>query len=297
MIYIISGKELWEWRKEAISASVKVNISPSELDWLLKEVADLDSLSLRLESFKNKPEIKLNLPFVELKKLWHRRVGEKVPVQYLLGTTHWRNFSLKVSPAVLIPRPETEQIIDIVLAETSGGRYYQGNWADLGTGSGALAIGLADILTKSTIYAVDYSPEALSMAKTNAEKLGFSEKIKFYQGSWFEPLAALQGKLAGMVSNPPYIPGGMIVDLQPEVALHEPHLALAGGEDGLDCIRHLINSAPKYLQKGGIWLIEMMAGQAETVAKLLELQGSYKQISIIKDLAGVERFALAYIKD
>ncbi|MCT7948382.1 peptide chain release factor N(5)-glutamine methyltransferase [Ancylothrix sp. C2] len=297
MTHIISGRELWQWRNQAVAASLKANISASELNWLLKEIAGLDSLSLRLESFKNQPEIKLSLPFFELNQLWQRRLIEKVPVQYLLGITHWRNFSLTVSEAVLIPRPETEQIIDIVLAETSGGINFQGNWADLGTGSGAIAIGLAESLTKSTIHAIDYSPEALSIAKTNAEKLGFAERIKFYQGSWFEPLAELQGKLSGIVSNPPYIPAGMIPDLQPEVALHEPHLALAGGEDGLDCIRHLINTAPKYLQNGGIWLIEMMAGQADTVAKLLHSQGNYQRISIIKDLAGVERFALAYIGD
>ena len=96
-----------------------------------------------------------------------------------------------------------------------------------------------------------------------------------------------------MVSNPPYIPTALIAQLQPEVAQHEPHLALDGGTDGLDCIRHLIATAPDYLRPGGIWLIEMMAGQAETVKHLLQERGSYERIQIFPDLAGIERFALA----
>lgn len=297
MSNIISGIELWQWRNQAQAASIEANIPPTELDWLLREIAGLDRLSLRLESFKNQSEIQLFIPFSELCQLWHRRLKEKVPVQYLIGYTHWRNFCLTVSSAVLIPRPETEEIIDIAKAAISDFSQQQGSWADLGTGSGAIAIGLADVLTKATIYAVDYSQEALTIAKTNAAKLGFAERIKFYQGSWFEPLGELQGKLTAIVSNPPYIPNSIVPNLQPEVALHEPHLALAAGEDGLDCIRHLIKTAPQYLQPGGILLMEMMEGQAKTVAELLHIQGNYEQVSILKDLAGIERFALAYKRD
>ena len=96
-----------------------------------------------------------------------------------------------------------------------------------------------------------------------------------------------------MVSNPPYIPSQEVLLLQPEVAQHEPHLALDGGLDGLDAIRVLIDTAPKYLQAGGIWLIEMMAGQGTAVVALLEQQGSYDDIEIINDLAGLDRFVLA----
>ncbi|PSB54216.1 protein-(glutamine-N5) methyltransferase, release factor-specific, partial [Chroococcidiopsis cubana CCALA 043] len=92
----------------------------------------------------------------------------------------------------------------------------------------------------------------------------------------------------------PYIPSKLVPQLQPEVANHEPHSALDGGADGLDCIRHLIATAPIYLRSGGLWLIEMMGGQAETVSELLQQQGSYMNIQIFADLAGIERFALAY---
>ncbi|MGF2039284.1 MAG: peptide chain release factor N(5)-glutamine methyltransferase [Nostoc sp. CmiVER01] len=288
--YLISGLQLWQWRNTALQAAGATDVSPTEVDWLLLEVAGLDRLALRLESFKNWPQIQLQLPLQELDRLWQRRLNDRLPVQYIAGVTPWRNFQIAVSSAVLIPRPETELLIDLALASASNA---SGNWADLGTGSGAIALGLADVLP-ATIHAVDYSLEALAIAQTNARNLGFADRIKFYQGSWWEPLTFLKGQFSGIVSNPPYIPTNTLPTLQPEVVNHEPHLALDGGSDGLDCIRHLIEISPSYLQPGGVWLIEMMAGQADTVRELLQNQGSYCNIQIHADLAGIERFALAY---
>jgi release factor glutamine methyltransferase len=204
---------------------------------------------------------------------------------------------LAVSPAVLIPRPETEDLVDLAVAAAKNSWVTQlerGHWADLGTGSGAIAIGVADTFPAAMIHAVDYSFEALAIAHKNAQQLGFADRIHFYQGSWWEPLFSLKEQISGMVSNPPYIPSSLVSQLQPEVAKHEPHLALDGGADGLDCIRHLIETSPAYLRPGGVWLIEMMAGQAPTVAELLQNQGSYCKIQIHTDLAGIERFASAY---
>ncbi|MEH2199188.1 peptide chain release factor N(5)-glutamine methyltransferase [Nostoc sp.] len=288
---IVSGLQLWQWRNAAIQAAIATDVSPTEVDWLLLEVAGLDRLSLRLESFKDWPQIQLQLPLEELYRLWKRRLNDRLPVQYIAGATPWRNFQIAVSSAVLIPRPETECLIDLALAAANG---VSGHWADLGTGSGAIALGLADVLPKATIHAVDYSLEALAIARTNTANLGFADRIKFYQGSWWEPLAFLKGQFSGMVSNPPYIPTSTLPTLQPEVVNHEPHLALDGGGDGLDCIRHLIEISPGYLQPGGVWLIEMMAGQADAVGKFLHNQGGYHNIQIHADLAGIERFALAY---
>lgn len=262
-----------------------------EVDWLLQEVAGLDRLALRLESFKNWPQIQMQLPLEELDQLWQRRLNDRLPVQYIAGVTPWRQFNIAVSSAVLIPRPETECLIDLALAAASN---TSGHWADLGTGSGAIALGLADVLPKATIHAVDYSLEALAIAQANADNLSLADRIKFYQGFWWEPLAFLKGQFSGMVSNPPYIPTSTLPTLQPEVVNHEPHLALDGGADGLDSIRHLIEISPSYLRSGGVWLIEMMAGQADAVRELLQNQGSYCKIQIHPDLAGIERFALAY---
>ena len=291
---VVSGLELWQWRKTAIQSAITADISPMEVDWLLLTIANLDRLALRLESFKTWPRIPIELSLTELDHLWQRRLHEHLPVQYIAGTTAWRKFQLTVSNAVLIPRPETEILIDLAVAAAQG-ELKAGHWADLGTGSGAIALSIAEVLTNATIHAVDISPAALTIAQTNAENLGFRERIQFYQGSWWQPLEALKGQFGGMVSNPPYIPRDTVLTLQPEVVKHEPHLALDGGTDGLDHIRHLITVSPAYLSPGGVWLIEMMAGQAETVRELLENNGNYSHISIHPDLAGIERFAVAYI--
>lgn len=295
MSFWVSGQQLADWRTTAKQQAIAAEISPDEVDWLLQIWTDLDKLSLRLGTFQTRSPIFLSQPLAELDQLWQQRLQERCPVQYLAGKAPWRNFWLNVSPSVLIPRPETELIIDYLATEQ---KQYpclaQGNWVDLGTGSGAIALGLAQLFPEAAIFSVDLSSEALAIAQENAKQYPFSDRIQFYQGSWWEPLNHLQGQLQGMVSNPPYIPRVMIADLQPEVVNHEPHLALDGGEDGLAAIKYLIETAPDYLVSGGLWLVELMAGQAPQVAQLLTDQGHYKEIKILQDLAGIERFVLAY---
>jgi release factor glutamine methyltransferase len=296
---VVSGLELWQWRNQAIDATIATNVPPYEVDWLLQEIAGLDRLALRLESFKDCSNISMTISLRDLEQLWQKRLRDRLPVQYIVGATPWRKFKLKVSSAVLIPRPETECLIDLAVAAISGSEVIppldEGHWVDLGTGSGAIAIGLADALPKATIHAIDYSLAALEIAQANAQHLGFTSRIHFHQGSWWEPLTPLKGRFSGMVANPPYIPTKTVATLEPEVQQHEPHLALDGGIDGLDEIRHLIEVSPSYLRTGGVWLIEMMAGQANAVRELLQNQGSYCNIQIHCDLEGVERFALAYV--
>jgi release factor glutamine methyltransferase len=291
---MISGEELFLWRCQAKQAAIATGISPIEVDWLLKEVAGLDSLTLRLDSFKELKQIPLLESLSQLNLLWERRLQERVPIQYLVRTVHWRNFKMKVSTDVLIPRPETELLVELALkAIEHNSELASGNWVDLGTGSGAIALGLADSLPQAIVRAVDRSPEALAIAKENAQNLGLKSRIQFYQGSWWEPLEALKGEVSGMISNPPYIPSAAIAHLQPEVVQHEPHLALDGGEDGLEYIRYLVTTAPAYLRSGGIWLIESMMGQPPLIKQLLEEQKSYQNIQIFSDLAGIDRFVLA----
>lgn len=287
----ISGQELSQWRQQAIADLAQAQLSPKEVDIFLQAVTDLDTLSLRLQSFREREKIPLSYSWSEITKRWQKRLQARVPLQYLLESVVWRNFTLKVSPDVLIPRPETELLIDIV-GETVRGDD-GGIWVDLGTGSGAIAIGLASILTKAEIYAIDYSQTALAIAKENIIKTGFADRIILKQGSWWTPLEKWKGQISGMVSNPPYIPSAEILDLQIEVREHEPRLALDGGEDGLTALRYLVATAPDYLRSGGLWLVEMRAGQGEKVAQMLENQGNYRQIQIINDLAGFDRFVLA----
>lgn len=287
----VSGQELAIWRKQALQEAKQAEIDHLEVDWLLLEISKLDRLALRLEAFKNYREIPLKISFEALKELWQKRVETRSPIQYLVGCTPWRKFSLQVGPGVLIPRPETELIIDIAVTQVGDDISFQsGDWVDLGTGSGAIAFGLATVFPQAKIHAVDQSEAALQIAHYNANKLGLGDRITFYQGSWFTPLNAYQGTLKAMISNPPYIPTSVIPTLQPEVALYEPLMALDGGAEGLDCIRTLVQTAPLYLAPGGLWLVELMMGQAPDVMKLLAQQGDYQQIQAFRDLAGIERF-------
>jgi release factor glutamine methyltransferase len=288
---LISGAALWQWRSQAISAAIAAAIDVSEVDWLLQELVAIDRLALRLESDKIEPALVAKISLAELEALWQRRIHDRVPVQYLTGHAPWRNFVLQVSPAVLIPRPETEGLIDLACA--SPPNLQAGHWADLGTGSGAIAIGLAAVLPQVAVHAVDRSPAALKIAQANAQATGFADRIQFYQGDWLAPLLGLRGQLSAIVANPPYIPSDMVLDLQPEVTRHEPHLALDGGPDGLDCLRQIIQTAPDFLRPDGLWMVEIMMGQADAVVDLLEQQGQYDRMTIHQDLAGIARFVSA----
>jgi release factor glutamine methyltransferase len=280
------------WLAAAKQDAIAYSIDEAELDWLLLAVTDLDRLSLKLRSYERKSHIHGQWSLPTLQAKWRQRVFDRVPIQYLVGQTPWRQFNLQVSPAVLIPRPETECMIDTIaeVIKTSP-EFATGHWADLGTGSGAIAIALADLMPNACIHAVDNSKDALEIAKTNAKTCGVSDRIHFYHGSWFKPLSQLKGKLSGMISNPPYIPSQEVLGLQPEVTGHEPHGALDGGVDGLDSLRHLVRFAPKYLVPSGVWMVEMMMGQMDTVVSLLGNAG-YQDIQRLRDLEGVERFAL-----
>ena len=291
---VVSGATLTQWRQRARGQAIAAGIEPVEVDWFLLYGGQVDKLTLRLGTLDPLAEVALALPWEELQTLWHRRLEQRVPLQYLLGRVPWRNFLLRVRAGVLIPRPETEQIIDIVQQQIALSPLLQsGIWVDLGTGSGAIALGLAEILPAASIYGVDCSTLALAIAQENAQRYDPQGRVQWRQGHWWTPLAQHQGQIAGLVSNPPYIPRPDLAHLSPEVREHEPLLALDGGTDGLEHLRYLVTSAPAYLSRGAIWLVELMQGQAPLVAELLHLQGDYENIQIYKDWAGIQRFVLA----
>ncbi len=281
------SSKFWQWYDQAKVRGSAAGVSISELDWLVRELAGVDRLAVRLQTDVNHP------PLPELDQLWQKRLHQRVPIQYLVGRVAWRDFELKVTPAVLIPRPETEQLVDLAAARARPGEL----WADLGTGSGAIALGLARLQPALTVVATDISAAALAVAQHNAQQLGLGERLQFSLGSWFEALSSLPRPLDGLVSNPPYIPAAEVLALQPEVAQHEPRLALDGGPDGLACLRHLVEQAPAYLRRGGQWLVEVMAGQAPAVAEALAVTERYAEIEIQADWAGIERFVVAVCRD
>lgn len=215
------------------------------------------------------------------------------PVQYLIGTEGFMGLEFNVTPSVLIPRPDTEILVEKIIElidNREGARIL-----DIGTGSGAITISLAHYLKTAKVDTVDISLEATEVAKGNAEKNKVADRVTFLNGDVFEPVT--EGtKYDVVVSNPPYIPSEDIEDLQIEVAVHEPRLALDGGQDGYDFYRRIINEAPAYLNEGGILAFETGHDQARTIAELMEQNGHYENMVIHKDLAGIERVVIGFKK-
>lgn len=205
---------------------------------------------------------------------------------------------LSVGPGVLIPRPETELIVDFVQdAVRRSPDLGVGEWADLGTGSGALAVGVARALPHCPrVYAADIAPEPLTFASFNATKYRVGTRVKAIQSNWFDGLKrAGVTSLAGVVSNPPYILADTIQTLQAEVALHEPLTALDGGQDyAVDSLLPICRGASEMLCSGGFLALETAGGeQAEYVAHVLEHMHMFQDVVIRKDLRGVDRFVTA----
>ncbi len=213
-----------------------------------------------------------------------RRGG--VPIQHLRGSQEFFGRDFLVTPDVLIPRPETEHIIEEVL-RLCPGRTSPLRFADVGTGSGILAITLALEYPRSTVIALDISPAALDIAKQNAARLGVADRVQFLQSDLFEALAP-QETFDIIVSNPPYIPTVEAGDLHPQVRDHEPHLALFGGEDGLDIMRRLIPQAAQHVTHAG-WLLIETAGRTPALDDVLKKIGS---VHFVRDLQGIERIVV-----
>lgn len=219
----------------------------------------------------------------------HRRaVGE--PLQYLLGSAAFFGLELEVCEGVLVPRPETEVLVEQavrLLKDISGNPQV----VDLGTGSGAIAIAIAVSDPRVRITATDISSVALKVAKRNAGRHGVSDRISFLKGDLFKPLEHLKGSVDLIASNPPYIPQADENSLPIDVR-REPTEALMGGWDGLDFFRRIAREAPVYLEEGGSVILEVGDGQATRVADILEGAG-LSDVAIASDLAGVARVVSA----
>lgn len=294
---LVSGEVLYQWRLTAQADAQKADVPLYEVDWFLQGVSTLSQSELSLGLYRDRAAVSLQQSLDWLTQQWQHRVVERVPVQYLVGETPWRDLMLTVTPDVLIPRPETELMVEIVQTwvEQQERILEPQVWADLGTGSGAIAIALAKTFPNAQVLAVDISPAALDIACHNAQRNNVSN-IKFYQGSWFTPINSWQGKLSGVITNPPYIPDQVVLDLAPEITSHEPHQALKGGTDGLDAIRHVVTQASRFLKPHGLWLTEHMQGQSQSICALLATTGSYQDIQIHQDLAGIARFVSAVFR-
>ncbi|KAL8205687.1 hypothetical protein R6Q57_009238 [Mikania cordata] len=263
-----------------------------ELSWLIEDALENPQL---FSSGSQVEVLRLRADLGDLYTLWKQRIEIRRPFQYIVGCEHWRDLVLSVEEGVLIPRPETELIIDLVCDVINQHVDLKGGlWVDLGTGSAAIAIGIGRILGDTgRVIATDLSPIAVQVAEFNVKRYNLQDKIAVKQGSWFDPLTEFQGQVAGIVSNPPYIPSGHINGLQAEVGRHEPILALDGGENGMSDLLHLCNGAAFMLKPGGFFAFETNGeDQCRFLVDHMESvhRNSFYDLTIVPDFAGIWRF-------
>lgn len=226
-----------------------------------------------------------NQELADYKSLIKRRAAGE-PVAYIIGEKEFWSVNLAVTKDVLIPRPETECLVERAIALLSG--MESRRVLDLGTGSGAIAIALASERPGHSYFACDKSLEALRVARKNAETNNLGDRIKFFCGDWFAPVK--NSKMFDIViSNPPYVPADEIDGLQIEVSEFEPRIALDGGPDGLSDVRIIIGSALERLASGGVLLLEIGHDQKDAVERIAEESGAYEDIDFMKDYSGIYR--------
>jgi release factor glutamine methyltransferase len=214
--------------------------------------------------------------------LTRRREGRE-PVAHIIGRRHFWTIDLAVTPDVLIPRPETELLVESAMHALTPDQ--AASVLDLGVGSGAILFAILTERPNASGVGIDVSGDALAMAQLNADALGLSDRVELRAGDW---ASKLEGQFDLIVSNPPYIPSKDIDGLQPEVARFEPRLALDGGADGLVAYRAIIAALPHLLKPGGAFALEVGAGQADDVRAMAEAAG-LSTGPVKRDLAGIPR--------
>jgi len=259
---------------------------------LLAHVLEKDRLGLYLQYEAEVPREAL----ARLRTLVKRRAGRE-PLQYITGVQEFWSLSFEVNTSTLIPRPETEHLIEIAL------RYIVTSWTskgseharilDVGTGCGTIAIALAKELPSAWILATDLSGAALAVARRNALRLVPSRTVRFVRADLFEALHAQRGWFHMIVSNPPYVARPELERLEPEVRDHEPRMALDGGPDGLDVLRRIVRGAPGVLCGGGHLVVEIGDGQAAALGAEIEKTGRYSSWEIHPDFSARERVLVA----
>jgi release factor glutamine methyltransferase len=220
-----------------------------------------------------------------------RRVGRE-PLQYILGTQEFCGLEFDVNPAVLIPRPETELLVEYVLQRISVER--QATIVDACTGSGCIAVAIARLRPRTRLIATDHSDPSLDVARKNATRHAVCERITWLEGDLLGPLTkqGLEGRIDVIVSNPPYIAEAGWAMLQPEVRLFEPRGALVAGPQGTELHERLLQEGVRYLSPGGALIMEIGAGQARAMRRIVEEIPGYRFHRLVYDAAGLERVVI-----
>lgn len=272
-------------------ASAGIESASLDAQLLLGHLLDLPHLELWLKQSEALTQAQAD----KYALLLDRRSARE-PLQHITGWTSFLRLNLHVNRDVLIPRPETEVLAQSAI-EHLRLRPEPISVLDWGTGSGCLALALANAIPAAAVVAVDVSPDALRIARANAIAHRLADRIQFIEGRGFDALRHRNGdrpfpaRFDAIVTNPPYIPTGEISSLQPEVQHHEPRLALDGGPDGLDCFREMAAQAPSWLKPDGLLLAEFGDGQAPALLELFGQHG-WSRVSVEKDLSGRERILI-----
>ena len=279
---LLTIREIKE-RTEAFFESKGVPNARLDTDTLIAHSLGIKRLELYLDLDRPLTESQL----AELRPLVKRR-ADREPMQYIIGSVDFCDMLLKVDARALIPRYETEELVERVSEALS---VAPKQILDLGTGSGALALAFAKRYPEASVDAVDFSAQALSLAKENAITQELAERITFYEGSWLCPLGLGEQRYDLIVSNPPYLTEEEMTTAEPEVVNHEPQCALVSGADGLDDLRLIFKDAVAFLKPGGLLALETGIAQAEALNTLAETAGL--QGECIEDLSGRPRFYFA----
>jgi release factor glutamine methyltransferase len=267
-----------------VHARAAARISAVDARWLVEDVSGLDRSRWSEPATADAA--------ARLDGLVERRLAGE-PLQYILGRWSFRDLDLRVDPRVLIPRPETEVVAEVALAEA---RRSPGpcTVADLGTGSGALALALAADLPDAEVWATDVSPAALAVARANLAAVGpAASRVHLVEGMWYEALPArVRGRLRVIVSNPPYVAEAEFAALPPEVRDHEPAGALVAGPTGREALEHLVAGGREWLEPGGALVLELAPDQAAPL-RVTAAAAGYAAVAVERDLAGRDRVLVA----
>ena len=289
-MFEISTKELFLWIKDIKKNKQGIDDFYLLLD-LLGGISKSELLILKINA---QEKVNLNIDLFSLKKKWLEYLKLSKPIQYISGCSYWRNFKFELTNDVLIPRVETEQIVEIA----SNIFDYEDKkiiFADLGTGSGTISISLVVENSNWKGLATDIDINAIQVAQKNHKKICSESDINFYCGNWWEPLKKYSGRINLAISNPPYIPRSVYEKLPSSVKDFEPKIALYGGEDGLYHIQQIISEAPKFLVKGGWLILENHFDQSKKIKNLLRDSG-FNSLKTINDIFGIGRFTIGRYK-
>ena len=254
-----------------------------DAEWLLAGLLGVGRVAVRLGLGQAAPA-----PFAERYARAVSRRARREPLQRILGWEEFRGVRVRLTDAVLVPRPETETLVEWALALLPAPDGRRPLAIDVGTGSGCIACALAAERADLDVIAVDVSPAAAAVAHGNARALGLAARVRTMAADLLDGIRDLRADL--VVSNPPYLPSGLMPELSPEVRIHEPRLALDGGRDGLAVIRRLASAARRSVRSQGALVIETAGGEQAWAAAALLREAGWSDVAVRADLAGVDRF-------